>query len=80
MPFFIDPFRQRQINYLLPDFRKLMTLATFCFFSAAVLAEPAVAEIEEVGSLVHEDLRLQFPDLKNVLSATIRRFHQTDRH
>lgn len=78
MALFIDPFRQRQINYLLAHLWKLMTLAAFRFFSAAVLAEPAVTEIEEVGSLVHEDLKSQIS--KNILSATIRRLHQTYRH
>ena len=54
MVFIIDPFGERETRHLtLAILVWVMVALTFGIFRAAVFAEPAVAEIEEVRSLVH---------------------------
>ncbi len=43
-------------------------LTTFRFFRTAVLAEPAVAEIEEMGGLMHGRSQIQISDFKSQTS------------
>ncbi|HEV8134877.1 MAG TPA: hypothetical protein VGP85_09385 [Pyrinomonadaceae bacterium] len=50
---FIAPLRQRQtcLGFVIDGL--MMVLLTFSLFSATVLAEPAVAQVEEVCGLMH---------------------------
>jgi hypothetical protein len=50
---FIAPLRQRQtcLGFVIGGL--MMVLLTFSLFSATVLAEPAVAQVEEVCGLMH---------------------------
>lgn len=55
---FVKPFGERQVCQLalaiaLNTAVSLASLTSFGLFGAAVLAEPTVAEIEEVGGLMH---------------------------
>ena len=53
----IDPFGERKIRHpsLAMMVLMLIALLALCVFRTAVFAEPAVAEIEEVSSLMHRD-------------------------
>ena len=57
MTFVVDPFGERKICHLTLAMLMVMLIAllALCFFRAAVFAEPAIAEIEEVSSLMHGD-------------------------
>jgi hypothetical protein len=53
--FFIAPLRQRQTCRVFLVGRLMMVvLLTFSLFSTTVLAEPTVAQVEEVCGLVHK--------------------------
>ena len=62
MALFVDPLGERQIRHLTLTMMlvgalvmsRVCALASFSFFRAAVFAEPTIAEVEEVSSLVHE--------------------------
>ena len=53
MVLFIAPLRQRQTCLGFGIGGLMMVLLTFSLFSATVLAEPAVAQVEEVCGLMH---------------------------
>jgi hypothetical protein len=57
MVLLINPFGERKIRHLTLAMLMviLIALLALCFFRAAVFAEPTVAEIEEVSSLMHGD-------------------------
>jgi len=51
---FVAPFRECQAGRCFVIVRLMMVvLPTFSLFSTTVLAEPTVAQVEEVRSLVH---------------------------
>lgn len=66
MVFIINPPGEREIWHLaLAIVIWLLMVLAFGIFRAAMLAEPAVAKVEEVCGLMHlEDPRSQIPDLK----------------
>jgi hypothetical protein len=58
---FIAPLRQRQAGRCFVIVRLMMVvLLTFSLFSATVLAEPAVAQVEEVCGLMHKPHEVNF--------------------
>ena len=64
MVFIINPFGERKIGYLaLAIVIRLMPILAFGVLGAAVFAEPAVAEIEEMCGLVH--LKISDSDLRS---------------
>lgn len=66
MVFIINPFGECEIGYLaLAIVIGLMAILAFGVLGAAVFAEPAVAEIEEMCGLVHLKISdFQISDLK----------------
>jgi|GEM_PF-2974765 len=60
MMLFIAPLRERQacLCFVIGGLM-MVVLLTFCLLSTTVLAEPAVAQIEEVCGLVH-NLKVSF--------------------
>ena len=54
MVLFVTPFRERQAGRsFVVGGLVMVVLLTFSLFSTTVLAEPTVAQVEEVRSLVH---------------------------
>jgi hypothetical protein len=58
---FVAPFRERQAGRcFLVGGLMMVVLLTFSLFSTTVLAEPPVAQVEEVCSLVHKPHEVNF--------------------
>ena len=53
MVFFITPFRKRETGWFPFPGMMMIVMLALRVFSAAVFAEPTVAQIEEVGRLMH---------------------------
>ena len=72
--FFVNPLRQRGALRSLGAVMPVTVMFALRGLRAAVFTEPAIAQLEEVGRLVH---RAAF----YMRSASrVRRFHQTHRH
>jgi hypothetical protein len=53
VPFCINPFGERETSWLALAIVMLLMLLALGVFGAAVFAEPAISEIEEMRCLVH---------------------------
>jgi len=61
MTFVVDPFSEREGRFGMKWIMTIVSLSSIGLFGAAMLAEPAVPQVEEVSGLVHQgtDLRSQ---------------------